>query len=84
MTQDVDTRTQRVVKTDVGPILLVFCFRWKKNTVAQLETVQVWQVRSVKIRRLFFSGGPLCLAVPLHTQAIIKIILKKKNTKKNN
>lgn len=39
MTQDVDMWTWRAVKTDVVPILLIFCLRWeKKQLLAQLHS----------------------------------------------
>lgn len=39
----------------------------KKNIAAQLENVQVWQVRSVKIHGCFSIGGPLFDCAPPHT-----------------
>lgn len=65
----------------MGLILLIFCFRWKrrkKNIAAQLENVQVWQVRSVKIHGCFSIGGPLFDCAPPHTSQA-----KKEEEKKN-
>lgn len=75
----------------MGLILLIFCFRWKrrkkKNIAAQLENVQVWQVRGVKIHGCFSIGGPLFDCAPPHTSQAKKrrrTRRKKKTTEANS